>query len=182
MKKSVIIIISAAAVCVIAACILFLTGVIKFPWRKEPAAPKKAAFYVEYINTCMLVAADGVVIGSTDEPPADIPEVSGISFSKIIVGEELEPTDPHTYEYARKVIDSLTRNTVFVNKVYISSDLQATMYINKVRVLLGADDKTEEKIRDLRDFYEDMKDLSGTLDMQQLSVNNHGYSLRPDKE
>ena len=45
--------------------------------------------------------------------------------------------------------------------MYISSDLQATMYINKVKILLGVDDKTDEKIRDLRDFYEDLKDLLG---------------------
>ena len=181
MKKRTIIIISAAALCVIAACVLYLTGVIRFPGREEESVPQKPVFYVEYINTCMLVDADGTVTGSAAEAPTDIPKLNGISFARIIVGQELIPTDPNTFEYGRKVIDALSRNGVFVDEVYISSDLQATMYIGKVKVLLGVDDKTDEKIRDLRDFYEDLKDLSGTLDMQQLSVNNKGYSLRPDK-
>ena len=136
--------------------------------------------YVEYMDTCMLIDKAGNVIGSTQEPPTDIPKINGISFSTIIIGEPLVASNEDAYAYAKKIVDSLNKNALFMNEVYVSSDLEATMYINSVRILLGSDNKTEDKIHDLRDFYEDVKDLSGTLDMQELSHNNSGYSLKPN--
>ncbi len=180
MKKRTIIIISAAAVCVIALCALFLTGVLKFPFplKQKEETPKEAAFYVEYMNAYMLVDAEGYVIGSAAEQPTDIPEVRGLSFSSIVVGEQLEVQEKAAYEYAWKIVDSLKRNALPIREVYISSDLQATMYVNSVKILLGADNKTDEKLREMRDFFDDFKDLSGTLDMQEVSTNNLGYSFK----
>ena len=179
MKKSTIIIISAAAVCVIALCTLFLTGVLKFPWgQKKEESPKKAELYVEYMNECMLIDHEGYVIGSVSEPPTDIPKVSGITFSSIITGEKLKPQEEEAYGYARRIVDSLQRNAIPISEVYISSDLQATLYVNSVKILLGSDNKTEEKLRELRDFYDDFKVLSGTLDMQEIGYNNLGFSFK----
>ena len=179
MKRGTIIFIVAAAVCVIAACALILTGVIPFPWLKKETAQKQPILYVAYTDSCMLVDDQDVVIESTPEIPEGIPRVSGISFSSIIVGKKLVPVEEAAYQYARKIVEALSRNNLFANEVYISSDLRATIYVNNVKILLGTDDKTEEKLKELRDFYEDLKDLSGTLDMQELSQNNIGYSLKP---
>ena len=180
MKKGVIIGISAAAALVIAACVLFLTGVLEFPFQKKEPAQKTPYMYVEYMDSCMLIDKDGYVIGSSAEVPADIPKINGITFSTIIVGEQLVPANEDAYAYAKKIVDSLNKNALTMHEVYISSDLEATMYINNVRILLGIDNKTEDKLHDLRDFYDDVKDLSGTLDMLELSHNNSGYSLKPN--
>ena len=186
MKRRTIIIIAAAAVCVIAACVvLYLTGVIKLPFgdkaEKKQTSTSPAVFYVEYMNTFMLVDNGGTVIGSVQEMPEEIPEVNGISFSNIIVGEQLIPEEEAAYAYARKIIDALKKNELYMREIYISTDLKATLYVNNVRILLGEDNKTEDKIREMRDFYEDFKDLSGTLDLQELSVNNIGYTFKLDK-
>ena len=134
--------------------------------------------YVEYMNECMLIDHEGYVIGSVSEPPTDIPKVSGISFSSIIAGEKLEPEEEAAYDYARLIVDSLKRNSLPITEVYISSDLQATLYVNSVKILLGKDNKTEEKLREMRDFFDDFKDLSGTLDMTEIGYNNLGFSFK----
>ena len=180
MKRSTIIIIIVAAVCVIAAGVLFFVGVIPNPFGKKEDAPKTAQMYVEYMGGYMLIDADGYVIGSVLEKPEGIPKVNGITFTSIIVGEELVPAEQEAYDYAKKIVKNLEKNAVYMDEVYISSDLTATMYINNVRVLLGVDNKTEDKIKEMSDFYDDFKDLSGTLDMQELSTNNLGYSLKPN--
>ena len=180
MKRSTIIIIIIAAVCVIAVCLLFFLGVIPFPLGKKETVEQTPEMYVEYMGGYMLIDGEGYVIGSVLEMPEDIPEINGVSFSNIIVGEKLEPEDEAAFEYARKIVKNLNKNEVFMNKIYVSSDLTASMYINNVRVLLGEDNKTEDKIKEMSDFYDDFKDLSGTLDMQELSTNNLGYSLKPN--
>lgn len=182
MSKKLIIIISAAALVVIAVCTLFFTGVLRFPWlKKQEEKPREAVLYVEYMNAYMLIDKDGYVIGSAAEQPTDIPKISGITFTSIIVDEKLEPLEEAAYNYAWKIVDSLKRNALPITEVYISSDLQATLYVNSVRILLGADNKTEDKIREMRDFFDDFKDLSGTLDMQEVSNNNLGYSFKQDQ-
>ena len=182
MKKGIIIIISAVALCVIAGGTLILTGVIRIPFQKAEKETQKPVLCVEYMGSYMLVDENGTVTGSSSEKPEDIPEISGISFSQIVVGETLTASEEAAYEYAWKIMDSLKRNDIPASKIYVSSDLQATVYTGKIRVLLGTDRQTEDKLKELRDFYDDLKDLSGTLDMQELSHNNLGYSLKPDKK
>ena len=182
MKKGIIILISAVALCVIAGGALILAGVIPIPLKRAEKEAEKPVLCVEYMGSFMLVDGSGTVTGSTQEKPEEIPEISGISFTKIVVGETLAASEEASYAYARKIVDALKKNDLPASKVYVSSDLEATVYTGEIRVLLGADKQTEEKLKELRDFYDDLKDLSGTLDMQELSHNNLGYSLKPDKK
>lgn len=178
MKRGTIIFIVTAAVCIIAVCALILTGVIPLPWKKKEAAPKAPVFYVEYTNYYMLIGEGNRILSAEPEMPEGVPKISGISYDSIVVGKTLVPSDEAAFAYAQKVLAALGRNELFVNEIYISSDLQAILYVNNVKILLGTDSQTEEKLNDLRDFFNDVKDLSGTLNMQELSHNNIGYSFK----
>lgn len=182
-KKVLIIIISAASLLIIAAGVLFLTGVLEFPfsWFKKEEPVKNPELYVEYLDTCMLVDADDIVLGTAEEIPEEVPKVSGIPFSKIVVGEKIETIEGgEAYAYAKKIIAALKKNALSMREIYISSDLQATLFVNNVRILLGTDNKTEEKLNEMRDFFDDFKDLSGTLDMIELSKDNVGFTFRQE--
>lgn len=181
MKKKTIVIVIAIALLVIAGCLLFFTGVISFPEKEKENTPQKASMYIEYMDAFMLIDADGVVIGSTAEKPRDIPQIVGISFMNIVVGEPLQPGQEQAFAYAKKIVHSLSRNVIPMDSIYISPDLEATLYINKVKILYGQDNKTEEKTKEMRDFYDDFKNMDGTLDMIELSYNNIGYSFKPNK-
>ncbi|MCQ2529852.1 MAG: hypothetical protein MJ086_01160 [Lachnospiraceae bacterium] len=182
MKKKILIIVSAAAVCVIAFCILVLTGVIQFKSGNEELVKGKALCYVKYMDTYMLLDKNNVVTGSTTECPENLPEISGVSFDSIIVGKKFEPKDEAPYKYALKLVDCFKKNSLGVSEVYVADDMKATVYVAKVKILMGVDENTEEKINDLRDFYDDLIQLEGTLDMQELSKNNIGYSFRQNKK
>lgn len=177
-RKVLLIIIPVAAVCIAAVCVLFLTGVLKFPWLSQEEEQKTPETYVEYMDSYMLIDSEDVISGSVAEPPTDIPKINGIDFSTIVIGEKFEPQNPEAYAYAKKIVAALKKNMLDIREVYISSDLEASLYVNDVCIFLGADNKTEEKLNELRDFIDDFKDLSGTLDMQELSVNNLGYTFK----
>lgn len=181
MNKKVIIIIASVASILIIASILFLCGVIKIDIRKEKGYSKEQAIcFVRYMDSSMLVDADGIVVGNSMDSPADISEIKGISFNNIIAGSLISPKDVNQLDYAIKIADNLRKNSILVNSIYISPDLSATVYINKVKIIFGKDKDTEEKIRDLRDFFDELKSLSGTMDMTELSENNAGYTLKPN--
>ena len=177
MKKKLLIIIPVIAVLIIAACVLVLTGVIRLPHKQE-VAPTKPVAYLEYMNSYMLIDKDMKVTGSEQEVPEGLPKVTGLNFDQIIVGSTLEVTNKEAAKYAMKLVDCIHKNSMDIAEVYVSLDLSATMYVGNIKILMGQDVSTEEKMHDLRDFYEDVKVLNGVLDMQELSKNNLGYSFK----
>ena len=156
---------------------LVLTGVIRLPHKQE-AAPTKPVAYLEYMNSYMLIDKDMKVTGSEQEVPEGLPKVTGLNFDQIIVGRTLEVTNKEAAKYAMKLVDCIHNNSMDIAEVYVSLDLSATMYVGNIKILMGQDVSTEEKMHDLRDFYEDVKVLNGVLDMQELSKNNLGYSFK----
>lgn len=179
MKRKGIFVVIIIALCLIVFCVLFLTGVIKINLNSNKSPSKKHAMaYVKYMNSYMLVSEDGYVVASEKEAPNDLPEISGISYKSIVVGEKIEPNEQKEYKYAIKLIDNFKKNSMLTDTVYISSDKTATVTIKKVKILFGKDNDTEEKIRDLRDFYNELANLDGTLDMTELSENNAGYTFK----
>ena len=65
-----------------------------------------------------------------------------------------------------------------IKEIYVSADGEATLYSRQIKILLGKDERVAEKIADLRDFYSEVAELSGTLDMQQVSDMNGGYTFK----
>lgn len=178
MKKKLLIIISILAGLVIAAGVLVLTGVIHFPKKQHKEASAQEVAYLDYMNSCMLIDRNLKVVGSEQEVPEGIPKVTGLSFEQIIVGNTLEVTNKEAAKYAMKLVDCIHKNGLDIAEVYVSLDLSATLYVGNIKILMGQDVSTEEKLHDLRDFYDDVKGLSGVLDMQELSKNNLGYSFK----
>lgn len=178
MKRKLIIIIVAAAVCVIAFCVLFLTGVIKFDKAEVKQDKSQAVAYVHYLDAHMLVGRDYQVYGSEVEAPSQLPEIAGVFFDNVVVGKKLALSNEPLAAYAMRIVESLRKNSISVDQVFVSESLDATLFVGNVKILLGKEANTEEKIHDLRDFFDEVKDLSGTLNMQELSKNNLGYSFK----
>ena len=116
--------------------------------------------------------------GSSEEVPDGLPKVTGLSFEQIVVGSHLDVTNKEAAKYAMKLVDCIHKNDLEIAEVYVSPDLTATLYVGNVKILMGTDVETEEKLHDLRDFFDDVKNENGVLDMQELSKNNLGYSFK----
>lgn len=178
MKRKLIIVVVAVAVCVIAFCVLFLTGVIKFDKAEVKTDKSQAVAYIHYLDAHMLVEKDYQVCGSEVEAPSQLPEIAGVFFENVVVGKKLSFINEQSAAYAMRVVENLRKNSISVDQVFISETQDATLLVGNVKILLGKESKTEEKIHDLRDFFDEVKELSGTLDMQELSQNNLGYSFK----
>ena len=179
-RKGIIAIISILIVLIVA-CILFLTGVIKIDIKsdkKDTYSKNQAIGYIKYMNACMLVSSDNLVLASQETSPQGITEIQGLEFKSLVVGQKLEPKDQKAYKYAIKIIENFKKNSMDADSVYISSDKTASVYVDKVKILFGKDIDTEEKVRDLREFYDKLKDLDGTLNMTEVSENNAGYTFK----
>ena len=182
MKKMIITITSilAGAALVIFGMLVF-AGKISFSMADETAVTDcTAAAYIEYMDMYLIVNNDGIMIQSSlSEPESDIPEITGLVLGNVVTGKTLETSDQEAFEYALNVVAELNKNCISeINEVYISSDGEITIYAKEIKILLGEDEDTSEKINDLKDFYYTVVEMEGTLDMQEVSESSTGYTFK----
>lgn len=185
MKKIIITIISCvAAAAVIVCCSLYFSGVISFSATEDGGVSTTPTAYVEYMDMYLILNEDGVIIKSTmSVPEDDIPQITGLTMGNIITGETLEVSSTSAFDYALRVARQLKSNYILgVDEIYVSEDEEITIYAKEIKILLGSDEDTGTKIGDLKDFYYTVVELEGTLDMQEVSASNIGYTFKVSSE
>lgn len=182
MKKKLLIIIPAVLAAAAAALAVFFVLSERTDSASSNASSissSNAIAYFEYMDSYMLINKNGVITGSSFEKPADIPMISGVDVSGVIVGEKVQADDTDELEYAVSVVVSMaTHKITGVSEVYITTGGEAIIYVNKVKILLGKDEDTDKKIGDLKDFYASVVGLEGTLNMQEVSDDDTGYTFK----
>jgi cell division protein FtsQ len=143
---------------------------------------KALAGYVKYMNTYVYFDKDGYVVESSSIRTAGIPQVTGLSFDYVVLGQPL----PVKEEY-KDVFGTILELTKLLNKyelsadrIYFHSDSEITLYFENVKVALGSEtDSLEDKLMRLPKMLPDLQGLSGTLQME--TYNEKGdYTFKPD--
>lgn len=138
---------------------------------------KKMIGYVNYMGTNMYFDKDGTVVESSHDALKEIPQVTGLSLDKIVLGESLPVKNQVTFDLILDITQSLQKYKVQVDKLYISKEKNVRLYIGNVEVNLGDSKDIDDKIRTLRDISPSLEGLSGTLDLSTYDEKNKGYDF-----
>ncbi|MCD8118389.1 MAG: hypothetical protein LUE29_02640 [Lachnospiraceae bacterium] len=136
--------------------------------------------YVTYMGSCFYLDKDGYAVESSDEPLEDVPYVTGLDFDYIILNEKLPVENEDTFDVLLNVAQQLKKYELSVDRIYVASNLDISVYIGNVKVNLGNDDMLTEKIAELKDISANLTGYSGTLDMTEYKEDNSGYILKLD--
>lgn len=135
--------------------------------------------YVMYMGSYLYFDKDGMVVESSDVTQDDIPLVSGISFEYFVLNEKLPVENENVFDEILGITQQLNKYKLDVDKINISSDMEISLYMDKVIVELGKDDETmNDKIADLSDLSQNLEGLSGTLDMKEYNESTTGYTFK----
>lgn len=138
--------------------------------------------YVTYMGSYLYFDKDGMVVESSDVVQKDIPLVSGIGFEYFILNKKLPVENEKVFDEILGITQQLNKYKLSIDKINISSDMEISVYMDKVIVELGKDDETmNEKIADLSDLSENLRGLSGTLDMKIYNESDTGYTFKKNK-
>ena len=178
-----------AVIIVLFICALAVAALIYGTAGRKPASASAAGnegtqasdgvVYVFYANTYLSLDKDGIVCANNSSRPDGLPEVSGITFDNLSYGKKADAAERTGLEYLIRVACSLEKHGILADRIEYENRM-ATIYIGKLRIELGKDDKTEEKLTDLSDLIENIRGESGTLYMQNGNANNYGYTFRSD--
>ena len=126
---------------------------------------KALAGYIEYVGQYIYFTRDGVVAEASREKIEGIPEVRGLKLDHIVLYERLDVSDDRVFERVLDVTQLLGKYHLTVDKIYFDSIKNMTLFFGKVRVLLGGEEYTDEKIANLQVIIPRLEGKEGSIDM-----------------
>ena len=137
-----------------------------------------ASFYVRFMDDFFIVDENGIVLRSSLNEPTDIPEIRDMYFSSLAAGEAAQAADEDTLEYIKEVCTLLLKYDIYISYICVSDD-ELTLYLNNdLSVMLGENEDTDTKIKDLDSLYSVLIDYTGVLYMQDADTSGFGYTFK----
>ena len=136
--------------------------------------------YVRYLDTYMYFDKSGCVVESSGVRTMDVPQVTGLKFDRVVVGEELPVENKEIFGEIQNLKNYLDKNDLSADKLYFDSRNEISAYFGGVKVPLGNEpDKLEPKMNALKGILPNLEGKSGTLHMEKY--NREGiYSFKPE--
>lgn len=141
---------------------------------------KALAGYVRYLGRCVYFDKDGIVVETSEEQTAGIPQVTGLSFDYVILHEPLPVDKPELFDEILNITQQLAKYDLSADRIYFDSNYQVTLYFGKARIALGENVDIDEKIMKLQYILPDLMGKSGILDMREYSEDTKTYSFEQD--
>ena len=141
---------------------------------------KALAGYVSYLDNCVYFDKDGIVVETSSEATAGVPEVTGLKFDHVILHEVLPVERPEVFDEVLNITQRLKRYSMSADRIYFDSAYQVTLVFGEAKVALGDDRYIDEKIMKLQYILPDLIGKEGTLNMREYSEDTKSYSFEQD--
>ena len=141
---------------------------------------KSIVGYVSYMSSRMYFDKDGIIVESANQRLPGIPEITGLHFGQIVLYRELPVENRRLFSMILNLTQTLSTFEIPVDVIRYDKDLNATLNIGSVSVLLGGANDMNGKLSELSNILPRIKDLDGTLDLSDYdpTVPNRMYSFR----
>ena len=137
--------------------------------------------YVKFMDTFMYFDKDGYVVESSGMRTAGVPEIIGLEFDYMIVGQELPVEDRNVFNSILSITRLLNKYELRADKLYFKEGGEITVSFGNVKVALGNDVNTlDDKIMLLPELLPKLADQSGTLQMQTYGESGGRYVFKPE--
>ena len=142
---------------------------------------KALAGYVKYLDTYMYFDKDGYVVESSGIRTQGVPQITGLTFDHIVLGEQLQVEDPEVFAGIMDMTKLLNKYQLTADKIYFHSSGEITIYFGQIKVAMGSDHShLEDKLQLLPGFLEKLEGKSGTLQMENYEEGKGKFTFKPD--
>lgn len=141
---------------------------------------KALAGYVRYLGRYVYFDKDGIVVETSLEETAGIPQVTGLTFDHVILHEALPVDKPELFDEILNITQQLSKYSLTADRIYFDSVYNVTLYFGDAKIALGENKDINEKIMKLQYILPDLLGKSGTLDMREYSEDTKTYSFEQD--
>lgn len=142
---------------------------------------KALAGYIKYLDAFMYFDKDGYVVESSSVKTLGIPQITGLEFNHVVLGEKLPVENDEVFNEILNLTMLINKYELVTDKIYFHSSGDVTLYFQDVKVALGNEpDKLEDKIMLLPNFLAQLEGKSGTLQMENYDEDKGKFTFKPD--
>ena len=124
---------------------------------------KSIVGYLRYMSSYMYFDKDGIIVDSTNEKLAGVPEVTGLEFGHIALYAPLPVADPKVFDEILSLTQALYDYDIQVDEIRFGARNQVTLKIGEIDVELGDSSSMNGKISVLHDTLPVLQGQAGTL-------------------
>ena len=143
---------------------------------------KALAGYIEYLGRYMYFDKDGIIVESSQQRTAGIPQVTGLKFGYVIMHEKLPVENPEIFADILDITQLLNKYDIQADKIQFDRSMQKTLYFGEARVSLGSNDNIGEKIMKLKAILPELSGKKGLLRMDNYSEEVQNITFELDAE
>lgn len=137
--------------------------------------------YVKYMGTYMYFDKDGYVVESSSVKTAGVPQITGLDFSYVVLGEALPVDNPQVFESILDITKLLQKYELSADKIFFNKANEITVYFGEIKVALGSNSGVlEDKLMLLPNLLSGLEGKSGTLQMQSYDEGGR-YIFKPEE-
>lgn len=137
--------------------------------------------YVKFMDTYMYFDKDGFVVESSGVRTAGVPQVMGLEFDYMVVGQELPVEDRDVFGSILNITRLLNKYELNADKLYFDEKGNITAHFGGVKVELGNDANTlGDKLMLLPELLPSLEGRSGTLQMAVYNESGGRYMFKPE--
>ncbi len=143
---------------------------------------KNVIGYVYYKDFYFYFDKDGIVVecSSFDKMEGAI-LIEGLEFEHMVLYEELPTEKKGTFSLILSLTKMLKKNELEVDKIEFDDDLNITLHIYDIEVVLGQDEYLDEKITKVKDLLPTISEYTGTLNMVDFKEGTDNFWFRKSK-
>lgn len=129
--------------------------------------------YISYMGCNMYFDRDGIIVDSSQELLQGIPEVQGLSYKNIVLHERLDVKNDRVFSMMLDLAQLFEKYNIQINKVFFDANMNITVQIGTIKVVLGNEDMLTEKVHELDMMMPQLAGRTGTV-----YLNNFGEDTK----
>lgn len=138
--------------------------------------------YIRYMGYNLYFDKDGIVVDSSKDVLEKIPEVTGINYTNVVLHSKLDVDSNRAFDILLELVQLCEKYDINISKVFLGKNYEVTMYVDKIKIMLGDPQTITEKVYEVSQMISQMKGLSGTLHMENFTEDTSSIIFKKDNE
>lgn len=149
---------------------------------------KSMVGYVKYMSSYMYFDKDGVIVESSGEKLAGIPEITGLQFGHIVLNQQLPIEDEALFNRIMNITQQLDYYGIACERIAFDASRNVTLSLSggDIEAELGSGKDIDMKLSALNDMLPQLSGLQGTLDLREYDDSAErsvtSFRLRSEEE
>ena len=134
---------------------------------------------VEHMGRYMHFDREGIVVASSTEPNEGVPVITGIGFSKVVIGEKLEIEDEGLFKKILELTLLLNKYDIKCDRINFDIRGNIKLYIGNSEALLGNGDHFDYQISALKNVLEASGEVNYRYDLENYDPETGEVVAKP---